>query len=440
MDKLDTEGIARSEQTESPTVITKVVESLQQWMAPLIFLPNVMPLKFLFNTEIFPWAFLYGCRKNLVVNKRFFVWVVYLLLGLMIWTPTVKSILIPLRAMMALLNACLLYWWTFRCDDKELQRIDSAFRWVFGLTLGVGLLQNFYLFPTFLTAPVKLFIDRFEPVPLGAGRGVTSLFAEPSYASIDMHYFFAYYLMINRISHQSRLGLTMIAGLILFDILVIRSITGTIMVSIYLMSFLRKKTLLQGLIIGLVVATATFYIAREMNTLPRSVEVAYDFVVNQEYKDPLPILLEQSGFRFISIWSAYRYGLLNPLGSGVGGWPDASVEAMDALGVPASALSFFFELSGGDYYGVRPTSFVAGLMLESGIVGVILFMWAFGKYFMDPRIYRDNHGRSIAVLFWFNLVMLGTIGDPIPFIIFGLCYKRLCPPALIEPAHEPLPS
>ncbi len=436
---MDTDDFGRSEQPESPSILTKAAAMLQGWMAPLIFLPNVMPLKFLFSTEIFPWAFLYGSRKNLVVNKRFLVWVAYLLLGLILWAPPVKSYLIPLRAMMALLNACLLYWWTFRCEEVELQRIDRAFRWVFGVTLGVGLLQNFYLFPSFLTTPVKLFIDRFEPIPLGAGRGVTSLFAEPSYASIDMHYFFAYYLMINRISHQSRLGMALIAGLILFDILVIRSITGTIMISIYMMSFLRRKTLLQGLGIGFILATATFYIAREMNTLPRSVEVAYDFVVNQEYKDPLPILLEQSGFRFISIWSAYRYGLLNPLGSGVGGWPDASVEAMDALGVPASALSFFFELSGGDYYGVRPTSFVAGLMLESGIIGVILFLWAFGKYFTDPRIYRDSHGRSIAVLFWFNLLMLGTIGDPIPFIIFGLCYKRLCPPDSNESSTEPLP-
>ncbi|MFM8786156.1 MAG: hypothetical protein ACKOFE_00660 [Bacteroidota bacterium] len=437
---MKTEDFAQSETAESSAFFAKAAGLLQRWMAPLIFLPNVMPLKFLFNTEIFPWAFLYGSRRNLVVNKRFLVWVAYLLLGLMLWAPPVKSYLVPLRAMMALLNACLLYWWTFRCEDQELQRIDKAFRWVFGLTLGVGLLQNFYLFPDFLTGPVKLFIDRFEPVPLGAGRGVTSLFAEPSYASIDMHYFFAYYLMINRISHQSRRGLALIAGLILFDIFVIRSITGTIMVSIYLMSFLRRKTLFQGIGIGIVLVTATFYIAREMNTLPRSVEVAYDFVVNQEYKDPLPILLEQSGFRFISIWSAYRYGILNPLGSGVGGWPDASVEAMDALGVPASALSFFFELSGGDYYGVRPTSFVAGLMLESGIVGVILFLWAFGKYFTDRRLYSDPHGRSIAVLFWFNLLMLGTIGDPIPFIIFGLCYKRLCPPETKEPNVEDLSS
>jgi hypothetical protein len=423
---MDTEEFGSSERPDSRSFLTKAVTFLQRWMAPLIFLPNIMPLKFLFNTEIFPWAFLYGFRRNLVVNKRFLVWVTYLLLGLILWAPPIKSYLIPLRAMMALLNACLLYWWTFRCDDRELQRIDTAFRWVFGLTLGIGLLQNFYLFPPFLTAPIKLFIDRFEPVPLGAGRGVTSLFAEPSYASIDMHYFFAYYLMINRISPQSRLGMTLIACLILFDILVIRSITGTIMVSIYLMSFLRKKTLFQGLVIGLLLVISAFYIASEMNNVPRSVQVAIDFVENQEYKDPLPVLLEQSGFRFISIWSAYRYGVLNPLGSGVGGWPDASVEAMDALGVQASALSFFFELSGGDYYGVRPTSFVAGLMLESGIIGVILFLWAFGKYFTDPRIYRDSHGRSIAVLFWFNLLMLGTIGDPIPFIIFGLCHKRLC--------------
>ena len=436
MDRLD----SSTEVKGSPWFISKVVEPLQKSLAPLIFLPNVMPLKFLFSTEIFPWAFLYGFRKNLVFNKRFIIWVAYLLLGLIIWAPPVKNFWVPVRAMMALMNACLLYWWTFRCDDRELERIDTAFQWVFGLTLGVGLLQNFYLFPTFLTTPIKWFIDRFEPIPLGGGRGVTSLFAEPSYASIDMHYFFAYYLMIKRVSHRSREGMALIAGLILFDILVIRSITGTIMVSIYLMSLLRKKTLLQGLIIGIVTIATTFYIAREMNTLPRSVEVAYDFIVNQEYKDPLPILLEQSGFRFISIWSAYRFGLLNPLGSGVGGWPDASVDAMDALGVPASALSFFFELSGGDYYGVRPTSFVAGLMLESGIVGVLLFMWAFGRYFLDARIYKDPHGRSIAVLFWFNLLMLGTIGDPIPFIIFGLCYKRLCPSVPAEPVQETAPE
>lgn len=33
--------------------------------------------------------------------------------------------------------------------------------------------------------------------------------------------------------------------------------------------------------------------------------------------------------------------------------------------------------------------------------------------------------------------MLGTIGDPIPFIIFGLCYKRLCSSVPVELAVEP---
>ncbi|MBU6274954.1 MAG: hypothetical protein KGP34_08550, partial [Bacteroidetes bacterium] len=141
---MKTEDLAHSETAESSAFFAKAAGMLQRWMAPLIFLPNVMPLKFLFNTEIFPWAFLYGSRRSLAVNRRFLVWVAYLFLGLVLWAPPVKSYLIPLRAMMALLNACLLYWWTFRCEDQELQRIDKAFRWVFGLTLGVGLLQNFH--------------------------------------------------------------------------------------------------------------------------------------------------------------------------------------------------------------------------------------------------------------------------------------------------------
>lgn len=79
------------EEKEPPKFLAKVVEPVQKLLAPLIFLPNVMPLKFLFSTEIFPWAFLYGFRKNLVFNKRFIVWVAYLFLGLIIWAPPVKN-------------------------------------------------------------------------------------------------------------------------------------------------------------------------------------------------------------------------------------------------------------------------------------------------------------------------------------------------------------
>ena len=126
----------------------------------------------------------------------------------------------------------------------------------------------------------------------------------------------------------------------------------------------------------------------------------------------------------MSVWAAYQYGLKHPLGSGIGNWGPASIEAMDDVGVNASAMSFFATAAGSEYMGVRPTSYAAGLMLETGVVGLFLFFIAFGPFVVRKKLYEDVHTRSLSLFFLFNIFALGSIGDPIPFIFFAFAYRN----------------
>ena len=80
---------------------------------------------------------------------------------------------------------------------------------------------------------------------------------------------------------------------------------------------------------------------------------------------------------------------------------------------------------GSDYQGVRPTSFAAGLMLETGIVGLLLFILAFWPYIRNIELWKDEHTRTLIIFFLFNVFALGSIGDPLPFVFFALAYRSL---------------
>ena len=88
-------------------------------------------------------------------------------------------------------------------------------------------------------------------------------------------------------------------------------------------------------------------------------------------------------------------------------------------------MSFFATAMGSEYQGVRPTSFAAGLMLETGLIGLVLFLLAFWPYLTNPALYRDIHTRSITIFFLFNTFALGSIGDPLPFVFLALAYRSV---------------
>lgn len=398
---------------------------LRRILGPLIFLPNIMPLKILFSAEIFPWAFLYSCRKDLRINVRYAIFLAYIVVSALMMLGSFKSVLIPARALFALINASLIFFLLIHIDKDEFKWLKRIFHGVFIANIGLCFIQYLGLFPAFLEPVFRLFIDRFTSEIYGGGRGVAGLFAEPSYASMAVHYYFAFFMLANKINPKSILGLFFVGGMIFFDMFVIRSVTGVVMILIYLLSMQRMKYVLRAGVFVLLLLSGIIYQFGRSSNAPRSVETAYDFFKYGGYQDPMPWLIEQSGFRFVSVWAAYKYGLYHPLGSGVGGWGNASIQAMDDIGIKASAMSFFATAMGAEYQGVRPTSFGAGLMLETGVVGLLLFIIAFWPYLSRRELYRDVHTRSITIFFIFNTFALGSIGDPIPFIFFAFAYRNL---------------
>ncbi len=398
---------------------------LRRILGTLVFLPNVMPLKALFSAEIFPWAFLYALRKDFRLTLGYGLFLGYILISALTILGSFSSVLVPARALFALINASMIFFLLVHVDDEEYSGLVKLFHGVFIANLVLCMVQFLGLFPPFLEPIFRLFIDRFTHEIYGGGRGVAGLFAEPSYASMAIHYYFAFFMLTKKINPRSVLGVAAIVGIVVFDLFIIRSVTGVVMILIYLMSMQRAQYLLKaGLVVMLLLGGVIYQFGKSPNA-PRSVETAYDFFKYGGYQDPMPWLLEQSGFRFVSVWASYKYGFTHPFGSGVGGWGPASIQAMDDIGIKASAMSFFATAMGSEYQGVRPTSFAAGLMLETGLIGLVLFLLAFWPYLTHPALYRDIHTRSITIFFLFNTFALGSIGDPLPFVFLALAYRSV---------------
>lgn len=398
---------------------------LRRILGTLVFLPNVMPLKALFSAEIFPWAFLYALRKDFRLTLGYGLFLGYILISALTMLGSFSSVLVPARALFALINASMIFFLLVHVDDEEYSGLVKLFHGVFIANLVLCMVQFLGLFPPFLEPIFRLFIDRFTHEIYGGGRGVAGLFAEPSYASMAIHYYFAFFMLTKKINPRSVLGVAAIVGIVVFDLFIIRSVTGVVMILIYLMSMQRAQYLLKaGLVVMLLLGGVIYQFGKSPNA-PRSVETAYDFFKYGGYQDPMPWLLEQSGFRFVSVWASYKYGFTHPFGSGVGGWGPASIQAMDDIGIKASAMSFFATAMGSEYQGVRPTSFAAGLMLETGLIGLVLFLLAFWPYLTNPALYRDIHTRSITIFFLFNTFALGSIGDPLPFVFLALAYRSV---------------
>ena len=401
---------------------------LKRILGALIFLPNIMPLKALFSSEIFPWAFLYALRKDLRLTLGYGLFLGYIVVSALLMLGSFPSVLIPARALFALINASMIFFLLIHVQKEEYKVLVNIFHGVFLVNVVLCAMQYLGIVPSFLEPIFRLFIDRFINEFNGGGRGVAGLFAEPSYASMAMHYYFAFFMLSRKVNPRSMIGICAIVAMVLFDMFIIRSVTGVVMILIYLASLQRAQNLLKaGLVIVLLLGTVIYQFGRSPNA-PRSVETAYDFFKYGAYQDPTPWLLEQSGFRFVSVWAAYKYGFTHPFGSGVGGWGQASIQAMDDIGIKASAMSFFATAMGSEYQGVRPTSFAAGLMLETGIVGLFLFFLAFYPFLKRRELYVDVHTRSISIFFLFNTFALGSIGDPIPFIFLALAYRSVIVP------------
>ncbi|MBK9292048.1 MAG: hypothetical protein IPM52_10550 [Bacteroidetes bacterium] len=401
---------------------------LRKLLGVLLFLPNLTPAGPLFRSEIFPWSFLYAFRTSLRLSWPYLAFLAYLSLSALFMLPRLPSPLVGARALFAFVNATIIFFALINCSEKEYRFLNKAVGVVLLVQVVVSLLQFSDLFPKFLLPLMYFLIERFTAGIYGGGRGVAGLYAEPAYAAVAVHYFFAYLMLIHRGDTRKWYVIALIAALAVFDIFILRSFVGLVMFVLYIITLFNRRQLLWAGLISLFALAVLIHSLGPRDDAPRAITIAYNLIFEQEYTDFIPWLVENSGFRFVSVWGAYVYGLVHPLGAGIGAWSNASIVAMEALGLPAETIAHFASEHGGQFEGVRPTAFAAGLMLEGGIVALAIFLLTFVPYLSRTEMLTNRHARPIWLFFVFNTFALGSIGDPIPFAMLALSYRTIFPP------------
>jgi hypothetical protein len=124
-----------------------------------------------------------------------------------------------------------------------------------------------------------------------------------------------------------------------------------------------------------------------------------------------------SGFRGISIFSAFFYGFHFPFGGFVGFWNYSSLVAFQLTGLDPSTIDYFVYMGNSNWIPLRPTSFFSGLFLDLGILGFSIFLFFLFKLI---RIYYNFDSRKMNayfLIFFIYLFFFGEVGDPVPWII-----------------------
>lgn len=405
--------------------MNRIVALFKSALYYLLFLPNVFVPLPVGRIETFPWATFFAMDKR--TTLQFFYILIMVLFGISAvysWLSYGEPISV-LRSYLALINASIIFFRIIGTDEEDYLRIVRAMLTIFSLQVLLSLWQRSGTFPALFTQYFEIFIPRFTDNTLGGGRGVAGFYAEPAYAGMAVHYFFAFLMLYANIHPFSKKGLALISVLLLYNLTVSRSATDIAMLAVFLVGFINRKTLMPAMLFVASVLVLTIWYVEEANDPPRSLQLVYNLFFTFETDDPYLTILNESGFRLVSMYSGYAYGILHPLGGGVGAWPVTSLVALEATGVNPYELYYYLEANDGYFYPTRPSSFASDLFLEAGVVGFTLYMMAFGNYLRLRQFYVNPFGRAILVMFLFNFFLLGTIGDPIPAAILGLAYVAI---------------
>lgn len=397
------------------------MNKVRKALSVLVFLPNITPFAAIFKSEIFPWAFLYSLRKGFYLSPRYWLFLIYMGISALFVLATGKAEFMGvMRSAFALLNASIPLFVVLIVTQLDFDQLKKGYYWVFGIHGVLCLMQITGLVPDFVGSVMNLFIIRFNTESWGLGRGVTGLFAEPSYLAVSMSYYFVFGIYLMRKSGNKVAEWILIGLLAFYQIAVIRSGTGMVYLLLVFLMLPKPKYILPIILVMLTSMLVAASFAKDYENSPRSLHLLYNLIYEQRYKDFYQFALSESGFRMVSVMGAFNYGLTHPFGSGIGAWGPASIESLESVGLPATEFGYFVTYYGGMFEGLRPASFFADVLLELGWVGAILFLrflWPMVRY---ARFFTDQACRPLMVLFLFNILFLGTIGDPVPYIFLGL--------------------
>jgi len=373
----------------------------------------------LVGAEIFPWAILYAIGKKGTTDLRLLSIMFILFLSTIITQLWYSEIgwMESLRALAAYLNAIIVFFVIMRLDDYSVRRLNIVSLRVFVLLLLVGLMQYFQVFEG--TGKV---IDSI--VPRGSwgalevgGRGVPLLSTEPSRASVELIFLYAIvrYNVLPQVKLIGKYIFVFDVSVFLFVFVFLKSMAGLVFLVIFFLPIYRLPF---ALVLLAVVLGSSVYVENN-----RAFSVFMSLFSSGSFTQLFSTLLNASGFRVVSVLSAYYSGVLIPIGQGVGAWELSSIKSMMMAGFAASDIQYFRYFSSGDFIGVRPASFVSNLFLDIGLMGFLLVCYLLKGVLMEVVNLKPPF--SIISLFLFSTFFFGAVGNPIPWICLALVLRTL---------------
>jgi hypothetical protein len=390
----------------------------------------------LLNAEIFPWAFLaagYYVMRTLMASRIPFPINLYKNVGpLMVlfiisiycasFYVSFKGDLKPdiLRSFGAYLNPLVIFLFLLECPEKEISYFKKLINVLFFVLILLGFSQALGVV-NFLDPVFKFLIPRGNATLTGGagGRGIRLLSSEPARAAYELFFIYIAWVYLREQSVIKQLFLDIF--MFLFFILMIRSAMGMVLFAVYIVLKYRLKlflALLPALIIGL-----PFIIGILENASSRSMKVLYNIMMSSNLEEVCRYLLSASGDRIVSILSSYKYAFTHPFGGGVGLWAHSSLDALNSVNIHASMIGYFANKGNGGYFSVRPTSYMANIALDLGIIGVLFVLYMLRPVLALLKNYRHPIF-PVTICFLFGIMMSGAAGNPVPWIAMALVYRK----------------
>jgi len=110
------------------------------------------------------------------------------------------------------------------------------------------------------------------------------------------------------------------------------------------------------------------------------------------------------------------------------------------MGIESFEIYYFLEFNDGFFLGIRPTAFAAGLFLEVGILGCVAYCFTFFRHVWQLPYSQNPFWRAVFNLFLFNFFLIGTIGDPMPYITLSMAYLALSKFDQDQTSHAAIPD
>lgn len=391
-------------------------------LSTLIFFPSIT--FGIYTSEIFPWGFIFALFYLRQINK-YLLWII-IILSLSSCIVLFQSLIAvqPLqtdviRSLGAYMNFIMLAQALLMLSTEKAKYIRSLSRKIFWFLIALGFIQN--IGSDTLGYIIQTLIPRGDGSALvETNRGVTLLSSEPARAGIELTLIY----LIYRLGEENSTKNTLIdIFLLIYIVLVIKSFAVVIFaLSAFTILHVRLRFHFLSVLGSLLFVIGIYFM---INILPQFGGRASDVIIflqqTEALNDGLFYIANESGNRFIGLYSFYKFGIFHPFGYGVGSWPYSSIQAINESGLDFRDFRFFDVVGDGELIAFRGSGVLSNLMLDVGLIGTFLLVYLFRKLILVYASFSDLSKKAFWI-FLIKVAFFGSPGNPIVFIFFIIVF------------------